>query len=87
MSWRLGSGLAGANISTAHAPPPPSRSQILAGLVEERGIESFFKGQHQLCAALSFVVRTGNTFLGSLLWVDFVRLLGMQKAGSDKKDH
>ena len=24
-------------------------------------------------------MRTGNTFVGSLLWVDFVRLLGMQK--------
>jgi hypothetical protein len=30
---------------------------------------------------LSLVVRTANTFLGSLLWVDFIRLLGMQKAG------
>jgi len=35
-----------------------------------------FKGNYQLCAVLSFIVRTGNTFLGSLLWVDFVRLLG-----------
>jgi hypothetical protein len=34
---------------------------------------------------LSFVVRTANTFIGSLLWVDFVRLLGMQKAGGDDK--
>lgn len=25
--------------------------------------------------------RTGNTFLGSLLWVDYIRLLGLQKAG------
>lgn len=34
----------------------------------------------QLCGVLSLVVRTANTFLGSLLWVDFIRLLGMQKA-------
>jgi hypothetical protein len=25
-------------------------------------------------------VRTGNTFLGSLMWVDYLRLLGLQKA-------
>ncbi|KAF6255296.1 hypothetical protein COO60DRAFT_1471217 [Scenedesmus sp. NREL 46B-D3] len=56
------------------------RYQVLAGVVEERGIETLFKGNYKLCAALSFVVRTGNTFLGSLLWVDFIRLLGMQQA-------
>lgn len=56
------------------------RYQLLAGIVEERGIEVLFKGNHSLCHLLSFVVRTGNTFVGSLLWVDFVRLLGMQKA-------
>jgi hypothetical protein len=59
------------------------RYQLLAGVIEERGIETVFKGQHTLCAALSFVVRTANTFVGSLLWVDFVRLLGMQKAGGE----
>lgn len=51
-----------------------------AGVVEERGIEMLFAGKPQLCHALSLVVRTANTFLGSLLWVDFVRLLGMQTA-------
>ncbi|KIY99940.1 hypothetical protein MNEG_8023 [Monoraphidium neglectum] len=56
------------------------RYQILAGLIEERGIEEWFKGNYRLCAALSFVFRTSNTFIGSLLWVDFVRLLGMQTA-------
>lgn len=58
------------------------RYQIIAGVIEERGIETIFKGQHQLCHVLSFVVRTANTFVGSLLWVDFVRLLGMQKAST-----
>lgn len=62
------------------------RYQIVAGIIEERGIETWFKGQHQLCHVLSFIVRTANTFVGSLLWVDFVRLCGMQKAEpSDKK--
>lgn len=56
------------------------RYQILAGLVEERGIEAFFKNSPAVCAVLSFIVRTGNTFLGSLLWVDYIRLLGLQKA-------
>ena len=56
------------------------RYQIVAGIIEERGIEVLFKGNHQLCHILSFIIRTGNTFVGSLLWVDFVRLCGMQKA-------
>lgn len=56
------------------------RYQIVAGVLEERGIETIFKGNHQLCHALSFVIRTANTFVGSLLWVDFIRLLGGQKS-------
>ncbi|KAG1671813.1 hypothetical protein FOA52_000190 [Chlamydomonas sp. UWO 241] len=59
------------------------RYQVLAGVIEERGIETVFAGNARLCNALSLVVRTSNTFLGSLLWLDFVRLLGMQK-GSGK---
>eukprot|EP00951_Prasinocladus_malaysianus_P002497 scaffold17630_cov47-Prasinocladus_malaysianus.AAC.1 len=51
-----------------------------AGVIEERGIETVFRGKPGVCHACSFVVRTLNTFLGSLLWVDFVRLCGMQKA-------
>jgi len=54
------------------------RYQLVAGVIEERGIETVFKGNHALCAGLSLAVRTLNTFAGSLLWVDFVRLLGMQ---------
>jgi hypothetical protein len=50
-------------------------------VVEERGIETLFKGNYQLCGALSLLVRTGNTFLGSLLWVDFIRLLGKSTGG------
>jgi hypothetical protein len=57
------------------------RYQILAGLVEERGIEVAFKSNPAVCAALSLVVRTANTFLGSLLWVDYLHLLGLQKIG------
>ncbi|EFJ52087.1 hypothetical protein VOLCADRAFT_79235 [Volvox carteri f. nagariensis] len=61
------------------------RYQIIAGIIEERGIEVLFKGKPELCHLLSFAARTGNTFLGSLLWVDFVRLCGMQKASEPQK--
>jgi hypothetical protein len=54
------------------------RYQVLAGVVEERGIETLLAGRPGLCNALSFVVRTGNTFLGSLMWVDYLRLLKLQ---------
>lgn len=57
------------------------RYQILAGILEERGIEVIFKSNPAICAALSFAVRTGNTFLGSLLWVDFLNIIGLQKIG------
>ena len=57
------------------------RYQVIAGVVEERGIEALFGSRSPaLCSALSFVVRTGNTFLGSLMWVDYLRLIGLQKA-------
>ncbi len=65
---------------TCSSAPPARRYQLLAGVIEERGIETIFKGNYQVTTALSFIVRTANTFLGSLLWVDFVRLLGMQKS-------
>ena len=61
--------------------PPVSgcaQPQIIAGVVEERGIEAVFAKNAALCSALSFVVRTSNTFLGSLMWVDYIRLLGLQ---------
>jgi len=61
------------------------RYQIVAGVIEERGIETIFKGQPGVCHALSFVVRTLNTFVGSLLWVDFVRLCGVQKASTKEE--
>eukprot|EP01024_Parvocaulis_polyphysoides_P019945 TRINITY_DN19137_c0_g1_i2.p3 TRINITY_DN19137_c0_g1~~TRINITY_DN19137_c0_g1_i2.p3 ORF type:complete len:210 (-),score=20.83 TRINITY_DN19137_c0_g1_i2:404-1033(-) len=62
------------------------RYQILAGLVEERGIERVFGGRPGVCNGISLVVRTANTFLGSLLWVDYVRLLGMQKSSVEAEE-
>ncbi|GMH37960.1 hypothetical protein BSKO_05844 [Bryopsis sp. KO-2023] len=55
------------------------RYQILAGIVEERGIEKVLVGRPQLCRSLTFIARTANTYLGSLLWVDFLRIAGLQK--------
>lgn len=49
-------------------------------------VQTLFAGNQKLCHALSFVLRTANTYLGSLLWVDFIRLLGLQPKGEKKKD-
>nr|BAD43954.1 unknown protein [Arabidopsis thaliana]BAD44096.1 unknown protein [Arabidopsis thaliana]BAD93760.1 hypothetical protein [Arabidopsis thaliana] len=56
------------------------RYQIVAGVIEQRLLEPMLH-QHKLAlSALCFAVRTGNTFLGSLLWVDYARLIGIQKS-------
>lgn len=57
------------------------RYQILAGVIEERGIEVLFKGDRAKIGAVCAVLRTLNTFLGSLMWVDYIRLFGFQKSG------
>ena len=56
------------------------RYQLIAGLVEERGIEKLFHGNQAICGLLSLAVRTGNTFLGSSMWIDYLRFIGLQKA-------
>jgi hypothetical protein len=55
------------------------RYQLVAGVLEQRLIEPLLHGAPLVSTAASFVVRTGNTFLGSLLWVDFLRLCGLQR--------
>lgn len=57
--------------------------QVVAGIIEERGIERIFAGNGSLCSILSLAIRTGNTFLGSLMWVDYLRLIGLQKVSED----
>ena len=54
------------------------RYQVIAGVVEQRGIETVLANYPSACHALSLVVRTSNTFLGSLMWVDWLRFLGLQ---------
>lgn len=55
------------------------RYQVLAGVIEQRILEPLLHEQKLLLSAICFVVRTGNTFLGSLMWVDYARWIGIQK--------
>lgn len=55
------------------------RYQILAGVIEQRILEPWLHNKKLLLSALCFAVRTGNTFVGSLLWVDYARWTGIQK--------
>lgn len=56
------------------------RYQVLAGVIEQRFLEPLLHQHKLILSAICFAVRTGNTFLGSLLWVDYARLIGIQKA-------
>ncbi|KAL2478324.1 hypothetical protein Fot_47338 [Forsythia ovata] len=55
------------------------RYQILAGVIEQRILEPLLHNHKLILSAICFVVRTGNTFLGSLMWVDYARWIGIQK--------
>ncbi|OAY82365.1 Protein RETICULATA-RELATED 4, chloroplastic [Ananas comosus] len=55
------------------------RYQILAGIIEQRMLEPLLHNRKLALSAMCFAVRTGNTFLGSLMWVDYARWIGIQK--------
>ncbi|XP_008777886.2 protein RETICULATA-RELATED 4, chloroplastic-like [Phoenix dactylifera] len=55
------------------------RYQILAGVIEQRILEPLLHSHKLILSASCFAVRTGNTFLGSLMWVDYARWIGIQK--------
>lgn len=55
------------------------RYQIVAGVIEQRILEPWLHNKKLLLSMLCFAVRTGNTFVGSLLWVDYARWTGVQK--------
>ncbi|KAJ7949239.1 Protein RETICULATA-RELATED 4, chloroplastic [Quillaja saponaria] len=55
------------------------RYQVLAGIIEQRILEPLLHQNKLILSAVCFAVRTGNTFLGSLLWVDYARWVGVQK--------
>ncbi|CAN4119869.1 unnamed protein product [Withania somnifera] len=66
------------------------RYQVVAGVIEQRILEPMLHQHKLMLSAMCFAVRTGNTFLGSLLWVDYARLIGIQKAhdeGPTQKVH
>ncbi|KAL3622010.1 Protein RETICULATA-RELATED 4, chloroplastic [Castilleja foliolosa] len=54
------------------------RYQVVAGVIEQRLLEPMLHQHKLILSALCFAVRTGNTFLGSLLWVDYARFIGIQ---------
>ncbi|KAF8398353.1 hypothetical protein HHK36_017280 [Tetracentron sinense] len=55
------------------------RYQLLAGVIEQRILEPLLHQHKIVLSAICFAVRTGNTFLGSLMWVDYARWIGIQK--------
>ncbi|XP_034202637.1 protein RETICULATA-RELATED 4, chloroplastic-like isoform X2 [Prunus dulcis] len=55
------------------------RYQVLAGVIEQRILEPLLHQHKIILSAICFAVRTGNTFLGSLMWVDYARWVGIQK--------
>lgn len=55
------------------------RYQVLAGIIEQRMLEPLLHQHKLILSAICFAVRTGNTFLGSLMWVDYARWTGVQK--------
>ncbi|KAL8129351.1 hypothetical protein V2J09_018506 [Rumex salicifolius] len=59
------------------------RYQIIAGVVEQRILEPMLHNHKIVLSAMCFAIRTGNTFLGSLLWVDYARWVGIQKSHED----
>nr|GMD67433.1 protein RETICULATA-RELATED 4, chloroplastic-like [Ipomoea batatas] len=56
------------------------RYQVLAGVIEQRILEPLLHEHKSVLSAVCFAVRTGNTFMGSLLWVDYARWIGLQKS-------
>ncbi|XP_047322640.1 protein RETICULATA-RELATED 4, chloroplastic-like [Impatiens glandulifera] len=61
------------------------RYQVVAGVIEQRFLEPIFHKHKLMLSAMCFAFRTGNTFLGSLLWVDYARWVGIQKAHEIEK--
>ncbi|TYH06613.1 hypothetical protein ES288_A08G168600v1 [Gossypium darwinii] len=56
------------------------RYQIISGVIEQRILEPLLHHHKFILSAICFAVRTGNTFLGSLMWVDYARWVGVQRS-------
>ncbi|KAL5720890.1 Protein RETICULATA-RELATED 5 [Ranunculus cassubicifolius] len=59
------------------------RYQIIAGLVEHRISDQLLSSQPLLANALSFVVRTINSFWGTTQWIDIARVTGLQTRANE----
>ena len=53
--------------------------QVVAGLIEQRGIDVVFRGLPAARTAGSTAVRMANTYLGSYFIVAYLKALGLQK--------
>lgn len=71
-------------ISVAHgvymATSGNIRYQVLAGIVEERGVNILFAHNVRLIRIVSSIIRTINTYYGSEHWIVFIRYFGLQDA-------
>ena len=71
-------------ISVAHgvymATSGNIRYQVLAGIVEERGVNIMFAHNVRLLRITSSIIRTINTYYGSEHWIVFIRYFGLQDA-------
>ncbi|KAL0018386.1 hypothetical protein WJX77_002398 [Trebouxia sp. C0004] len=56
------------------------RYQVLAGIVEERGVNRMFAHNVRLLRVISSLIRTINTYYGSEHWIVFIRYFGLQDA-------
>ncbi|KAK6928789.1 hypothetical protein RJ641_004994 [Dillenia turbinata] len=53
--------------------------QVLARVIEQRILEPLLHQHKPISSAICFTIRTGNTFLGSLMRVDYAQWGGIQK--------
>jgi len=55
------------------------RYQLISGVVEERWIAKLMAHNKLADHLASFVVRSCNTYIGSVHMIDFLKLLGLQQ--------
>jgi hypothetical protein len=49
--------------------------QIISGLIEQRFLDVVLKDRQLLSNACSFLVRSANTYLGSAMMIDYLKLV------------
>jgi hypothetical protein len=61
-----------------------NRYQIIAGGLEQRFLDVTFASRPALANAGSFILRTGNLYLGAGLIVDWLRFVGVQHSAEEE---